>query len=227
MSISQISRTAAVAANPPNSAREATETSSATFQITSTELHVPVVTLSTQDHIKLLENIKQDSKVQWNKYRSEITTLPKNNNLDFMIDLTYRNTNRLSIPSLKLAIMTLQKILLVSIKCHLLESKILMLLHSNKPLLDQPIKKTRNIWKTCWNIKKRWLYKRKILIYTIQSITNFIGIGLSRQTNTSISQKINFTEKLEENDNATMIFFAEKQQKTILNFSLDALNITE
>ena len=227
MSISQISRTAAVAANPPNSAREATETTSATFQITSTELFVSVVTLSTQDHIKLLETIKQDSKEQWNKYRSEITTLPKNNNLDFMIDLTYRNTNRLSIPSLKLAIMTLQKILLVSIKCHLLESKILMLLHSNKPLLDQPIKKTRNIWKTCWNIKKRWLYKRKILIYTIQSITNFIGIGLSRQENTSISQKINFTEKLEENDNATMFFFAEKQQKTILNFSLDALNITE
>ena len=227
MSISQISRTAAVAANPPNSAREATETSSATFQITSTELYVPVVTLSTQDHIKLLENIKQDSKEQWNKYRSEITTLPKNNNLDFMIDLTYRNTNRLSIPSLKLAIMTLQKNSLVSIKCHLLESKILMLLHSNKLLLDQPIKKTRNIWKTCWTIKKRWLYKRKILIYTNQSITKFIGIGLSRQTNTSISQKINFTEKLEENDNATMIFFAEKQQKTILNFSLDALNVTE
>ena len=227
MSISQISRTAAVAANPPNSAREATETTSATFQITSTELFVSVVTLSTQDHIKLLETIKQDSKEQWNKYRSEITTLPKNNNLDFMIDLTYRNTDSLSIPSLKLAIMTLQKILLVSIKCYLLESKILMLLHGNKLFLDQPIKKTRNIWKTCWNIKKRWLYKRKILIYTIQSITNFIGIGLSRQENTSISQKINFTEKLEENDNATMFFFAEKQQKTILHFSLDALNITE
>ena len=227
MSISQISRTAAVAANPPNSAREATETASATFQITSTELYVSVVTLSTQDHIKLLENIKQDSKEQWNKYRSEITTLTKNNNLDFMIDPTYRNTNRLSIPSLKLAIMTLQKIIFVSIKCHILESKILMFLHGNKLFLDQPTKKTRNIWKTCWNIKKRWLYKRKILIYTIQSITNFIGIGLSRQENTSISQKINFTEKLEENDNATMFFFAEKQQKTILNFSLDALNITE
>ena len=227
MSISQISKTAAVAANPPNSAREATETASATFQITSTELYVSVVTLYTQDHIKLLENIKQDSKEQWNKYRSEITTLPKNNNLDFMIDLTYRNTNRLSIPSLKLAIMTLQKIIFVSIKCHILESKILMFLHGNKLFLDQPTKKTRNIWKTCWNIKKRWLYKRKILIYTIQSITNFIGIGLSQQANTSISQKINFTDKLEENDNTTTFFFAEKQQKTILNFSLDALNVTE
>ena len=64
MSISQRSRTAAVAANPPNSAREATETTSAAFQITSTELFVSVVTLSTQDHIKLLETIKQDSKEQ-------------------------------------------------------------------------------------------------------------------------------------------------------------------
>ena len=26
--------------------------------------------------------------ISWNKYRSEITTQPKNNNLDFMIDPT-------------------------------------------------------------------------------------------------------------------------------------------
>ena len=36
----------------------------------------------------------------------------------------------------------------------------------------------------------------------------------------SIHQKINFIEKLEEDDGATF-FIAEKQQKTILNFSLD------
>ena len=44
--ISQISRTAGVAANPPNPASEPTEITSATFQITSVELYVLVVTLS-------------------------------------------------------------------------------------------------------------------------------------------------------------------------------------
>ena len=54
-----------------------------------------------------------------------------------------------------------------------------------------------------------------------------IGIDLSRQANTSIPQKINFTGKLEKDDGATMFFIAVKQQKTILNFSLDSLIVAE
>ena len=52
------------------------------------------------------------------------------------------------------------------------------------------------------------------------------GVDLSRQTNTSIPQQINFVGKLEDDD-ATMFFIAEKQPKTILNFSLDLLIVTE
>ena len=52
------------------------------------------------------------------------------------------------------------------------------------------------------------------------------GVDLSRQTNTSIPQEIDFVGKLEEDDNATMFFIAEKQHKTILNFSLDFLIVT-
>ena len=58
-------------------------------------------------------------------------------------------------------------------------------------------------------------------------MTKLIGIDLSRQTNTSIPQQINFVGKLEEDDGATMFSIAEKQQKTILNFSLDSLIVTE
>ena len=53
-----------------------------------------------------------------------------------------------------------------------------------------------------------------------------IGIDLPRQTNTNISQHINFTGKLEEHDSAIMVFIAEKQKKAILNFSLDLLIVT-
>ena len=46
-------------------------------------------------------------------------------------------------------------------------------------------------------------------------------MDLSRQTNLSITQQSNFV-RLGEDNGATMFFIAEKQQKTILNFSLDS-----
>ena len=67
------------------------------FMITSTKLYATVVTLSMNNNIKLLENLKQRFKktISWNKYRSEITTKPKNNNLDYMIEPKFRNINTL------------------------------------------------------------------------------------------------------------------------------------
>ena len=68
---------------------------------------------------------------------------------------------------------------------------------------------------------------RNLLEYLYhQKYYKLIGLDLSRQTNTSIPQKINVVENLED-DGATMFFIAEKQQKTILSFSLDSLIIRE
>ena len=60
-----------------------------------------------------------------------------------------------------------------------------------------------------------------------QNYYKIIGIDLSRQTNTSIPQQINFIGKLEEDDGAIMFFIDEKQHKVILNFSLDSVIVTE
>ena len=53
-------------------------------QLIKVKLYVPVVTLFTNGNIKYLENIKQgfERTISWNKYRSEIITQPKHNNLD-------------------------------------------------------------------------------------------------------------------------------------------------
>ena len=53
---------------------------SATFSINDTKLYVPVVTLSTQDNAKLLEQLKSVFKrtINWNKYQSRILTERKN-----------------------------------------------------------------------------------------------------------------------------------------------------
>ena len=65
---------------------EATLTTGATFHTNKAKSNVPVVTLSLNDNIKFLENLKQGfrRKVFWNKSRSETTTQPKNNNLDVL-----------------------------------------------------------------------------------------------------------------------------------------------
>ena len=75
----------------------------ATFQISNTKLYVPVVTLLINDNIKFLQNIKQGFKrtISCKKYRSEITTQSKNNNLDYLIDPTFRSINVLLLRSFK------------------------------------------------------------------------------------------------------------------------------
>ena len=60
-----------------------------------------------------------------------------------------------------------------------------------------------------------------------QNYCKRIGIDLSRQKSTIIPQKSNFAGQLKKDDGATMFFIPEKQQKTVLNFSLDSLNVTE
>ena len=75
----------------------------ATLQISNTKLYVPVVTLSINDNIKFLQNIKQGFKrtISCKKYRSEITTQSKNNNLDYLIDPTFRSIDVLFLRSFK------------------------------------------------------------------------------------------------------------------------------
>ena len=67
------------------------------FKIKDTKLYVPVVTLSKENDIKLLEQLKSGFKrtIKWNKYRSQMTIQPQNNNLNYLIDPTFTNVNRL------------------------------------------------------------------------------------------------------------------------------------
>ena len=75
--------------------------SGVTFKITDTKLYVPVATLSKENDIKLLEQLKSGFKrtIKWNKYRSQITIQPQNNNLNYSIYPTFTNVNRLFVLS--------------------------------------------------------------------------------------------------------------------------------
>ena len=73
----------------------------ATFKITDKKLYVPVVTLSTENDKRLLEQLKTGFKrsIRRNKYRSEMTNQTKNNNLNYLIDPTFTKVNRLLVLS--------------------------------------------------------------------------------------------------------------------------------
>ena len=94
----------------------------------------------------------------------------------------------------------------------------------NKPFFDQPVKIKQEAYEKLVEMSRNSYYTTGSLLDCLyhQKYFNLICIDLSRQTNTSIPQEINFTGKLED-DKATMFIIAEKQQKTILNISLDSL----
>ena len=69
----------------------------ATLAINDCKLCIPVVTLSKDDEIKLLTNLKSGftREIEWNKYRSQMSTEAINNNLNILIDPTFTIVNRL------------------------------------------------------------------------------------------------------------------------------------
>ena len=69
----------------------------ATLAINDCKLYIPVVTLSKDDEIKLLTNLKSGftREIIWNKYRSQMSTEAANSNLNILIDPAFTNVNRL------------------------------------------------------------------------------------------------------------------------------------
>ena len=111
----------------------------------------------------------------------------------------------------------------------LVEIKDFNALIDNKPFFGQPIKNKPEVYEKLIEMSRNDNYTTGNLLDYLyhQKYHKLIGTDLSRQTNTSIPQQINFVGKFERDDGVTMIFVAEKQQKTILNFSVDSLIVTE
>ena len=74
-------------------------TGAGTFEITDTKLYVPVVTLSTKENAKLLQQLKSGFKrvINWNKYLSKPELLRRNTNLNYLIEPSFQEVNRLFI----------------------------------------------------------------------------------------------------------------------------------
>ena len=71
------------------------------FAVTGTKLYVPVVTLSTPDNVKLLEQLKSRFKrtINWNKYQSNPKTYGQNRYLIHLVDPSFQGINWLFVLS--------------------------------------------------------------------------------------------------------------------------------
>ena len=97
-----ITRQAERVAQRGNPARPAINApTNATFQITDTKLYVPVVSLSTENDKKTLEQLRTEFKrtIKWNKCRSEMTNQTKNSNLNYLSDPIFTKVKRLFVLS--------------------------------------------------------------------------------------------------------------------------------
>ena len=62
-----------------------------TFAIPDTKVYVPVVNLSAQDNVQLLQQLKSDFKrtINWSRYWSKLIIQRQNQYLDYLFDLSF------------------------------------------------------------------------------------------------------------------------------------------
>ena len=161
------------------------------------KLYVPVATLSINDNIKFFKNIKQGFKRKFprNQRRSEVITQRKNNNLDYLIDHTFRSINRLYNLSFKNGDDDPAKSYFDEYYMPLIEIKDFDELIDNKSFFDQPVKKNKRRMKNQFKFQEIMIignFQGILLNYLDHQKIKIIIIGLSRQKNTNISQKVNF-----------------------------------
>ena len=201
-----------------------------TFTITETTLHVPVVTLSTQDNAKLLPQLKSGFKrtISWNKYISKPELLAQNANLNHLIDRSFQGVNRLFGLAFENDTGRTSKRRYYIPNIEIKDYNVII---DGKNFFDQPVKNNKITYE---NIRKVATgqgdgYKTGCLLeYTyFKNYYKMIAIDLSKQqaldADPKAIQQINFTANLDRDGNQDFISFLRKQKKLSLNFHKELL----
>ena len=201
----------------------------ATFKITDVKLFVPVVTLSKENDIKLLEQLKTGFKrtIKWNKYRSQMSIQPQNNNLNYLIDPTFTNVNRLFVLSFPRNNNTDSRYSFSNYYVPKLKVNDFNVLIDGKSFFDLSVKNDEEAYEKIIDMSNNSDYTTgNLLDYAYyKKHYRLIAIDLSKQTKLKNTQKINFIGKLLKNTGATMFFIIEKSEETTFNFSQNSVTI--
>ena len=198
----------------------------ATLAINHCKLYIPVVTLSKDDEIKLLTNLKSGfkSEIIWNKYRSQMTTEAINNNLNILIDPTFTN---------RLFVLAYQNVDDRQSYDEFYLPKVMVkdynVIIDKLAFFDLPIKTEEEVYEKIIDISRNNEYTTgNLLDYDyFKKYYKLIAIDLSKQQvlqeNEDLIQQINFIGRLTEAANVFIIIA--KKEKTILEFSQNLANV--
>ena len=200
------------------------------FKVTDTKLYVPVVTLSKENDIKLLEKLKSGFKqtIKWNKYRSQMPIQPQNNNLNCLIDPTFTNVIRLFVLSFTRDNAGDNRDSFSHYYVPNVEIKEFNVLLDRKSFFDLPVKNEEEAYEKIMDMNNNNDYTTGNLLDFGYFKENYelIATNLSKQTKLKDPQQINFIGKLENQDHgATMFFMIENSEETTLNFLQNPVTI--
>ena len=200
------------------------------FEITDTKLHVHVITLSTENDKKSLERLKSGFKrtVKWNKYISQMSIQSNNNNLNYLIDLTFTKANRLFVLSLARNAEEDRRNSFSHYYVPNIKIKDANVLIDVKRFFDLPVKNEEEAYENIIEMSENNDCTTGNLLDFAYFKENYrlVAIDLSKQTDWKDPQQINFIGKLEGQDNGvTMFFIIEKSKETTFVFLQNPVNI--
>ena len=202
------------------------------FSITETKLYIPVVTLSTQDYAKLLQQLNSGFKrtINWNKYDSSIKIFAHNRYLNHLINPIFQGVNRLFVLPFENENDRTSYSTYYLLKVEIKDYNVMI---DGKNFFDQPI---NSMTKTYENIRKIATgpgddyTTGSLLDYTyLKDHYKMIAIDLSKQqafdADPRAIQQISFTANLDREGNTTMFSIIEEAKETVLDFSQGTVKV--
>ena len=202
-----------------------------TFAIDDTKLYVPVVTLSTEDNAKLLQQLKSGFKrvINWNKYLSKPELLRRNLNLNHLVEPSFQGINRFFVLAFE---NDTQRTSHSDYYLPNVEIKDYNVKINGENFFDQPIKINKVTYE---NIRK--IATGQGDDYTIGCLLDYpyfmdtykmISVDLSKQqaldADPRAIQQINFTANLDR-ASTRVYFILEEAKETILDFSQGTVKV--
>ena len=202
------------------------------FAIAETKLYVPVVTLSTQDNAKLLQQLKSGFKITFNqnKYESNIKTYAQNRYLNHSINPSFQGVNRRFVLSFENEDDRASHSTYYLPKVEIKDYDVMI---DCRNFFNQTI---NSMIKTYENIRKIATdpgddYTTSCLLYCsyFKDHYKMIAIDLRKQqaldADPRAIQQINFTAKLDRDGNTTMFFIIEEAKETVQDFSQGTVKV--
>ena len=204
----------------------------ATFAITDTKLYVPVVTLSTQENTKFLQQLKSGFKrvINWNKYLSKPELLARNPNLNHLVEPSFQGVNRLFVLAFE---NDNDRTSHDEYYLPTVEIKDYNIVINGENFFDQPIKNNKitydNIRKIATGQGDDYTTGCLLDYPHFKKTCKMIAVDLSKQqaldADPRAIQQINFTANLDRAGNTRVYFILEEAKETILDFSQGTVKV--